>query len=270
MYGTDLQSRATNNIQIGLTELPEDGSPAHLELVRQWLQDCDDDHVDSHCHAAKTERMTARLKKLPKRFIDVGKVGEAEVHLREPGDGNVVEWVALSHRWGSGPHYSTNRKNLDSHVKGIEVESLPATFRDAITVTRALGIQYLWVDSLCIVQGPGGDFNQEAKRMEDVYSGAYCVIAASRATGHYSGFLGERKARDYVGLQGEGENEAPFYICEMIDDFSGHVLAGEMNRRGWVLQEHALARRTIFFTEHQTYFECGEGVRCQTLTKMKK
>jgi hypothetical protein len=68
----------------------------------------------------------------------------------------------------------------------------------------------------------------------------------------------------------EGPDKAPFFICENIDDFDRHVLNGHLNKRGWVLQEHALAHRTIFFTEHQTYFECGDGVRCETLTKMSK
>jgi hypothetical protein len=137
MYTSELQSRATNHIQIGVTGLPENGSLAHLELARQWLRDCDDNHVDSNCHTARTECMTAKSKKLPKRFIDVGKLGEAEVHLWEPGDGNACEWIALSNRWGPGPHYSTNRNNLDSHTKGIEVKSLPPNQYDAIDRTRS-------------------------------------------------------------------------------------------------------------------------------------
>jgi hypothetical protein len=56
----------------------------------------------------------------------------------------------------------------------------------------------------------------------------------------------------------------------MIDDFKTHVLDGALNFRGWVVQEQALAQRTVFFTEHQTYWECGEGVRCETMTKMNK
>lgn len=106
--------------------------------------------------------------------------------------------------------------------------------------------------------------------MEGVYSGAYCVIAASSAADHYSGFLKERNARDYVGLRREGKGQTPFYLCRTIDNFKEHVLDGELHGRGWVLQEHALARRTLFFTEHQTYFECRDGVRCETSTKMRK
>jgi len=135
-------------------------------------------------------------------------------------------------------------------------------------VTRHLGLQYLWIDSLCIVQGPGGDFSEEAKRMEHVYSGAHCVLAASRGVGHAAGFLNPRIKRDYVALCQDGAT-APFYLTENIDDFNVHVLEGALNQRGWVFQEHALARRTIFFTDHQMYFECGAGVRCETMTLMK-
>ena len=205
---------------------------------------------------------------MPTRLIDVGTVGDNQARLIQTAADSTGEWIALSHQWGPEPHFSTNRKNLNDHMAGMEFENLPATFRDAVTVTRALGLKYLWIDSICIIQGKDGDFNQEAKRMEEVYSGAYCVLAATRATSHYSGFLEARKARDFVALS--RENEAPFYICEIIDDFKTHVLDGGLNSRGWVMQEHALARRTIFFTEHQTYWECGEGVRCETMTKMKK
>jgi hypothetical protein len=205
---------------------------------------------------------------LPTRLIDVGKDGDDIVCLWETGTDDTGEWVALSYQWGAKPHFFTNRGNLADHINGMGFETLPATFKDAVIVTRALGLRYLWIDSICIIQGKDGDFNEEAKRMEEVYSGAYCVLAASRATGHFSGFLQARNERDYVALG--GENEALFYICEMIDDFNVHVLEGALNRRGWVLQEHALARRTVFFTEHQTYWECGDGVRCETMTKMNK
>lgn len=60
------------------------------------------------------------------------------------------------------------------------------------------------------------------------------------------------------------------YVCEMIETFRGHVLQGDLNKRGWAMQEHALARQTIFFSEHQTYLESGYGVRCETMVKISK
>ncbi len=151
----------------------------------------------------------------------------------------------------------------------MSLDDLPATFRDAVLTTRALGMEHLWIDSICIIQGPDGDFHVQAKNMETVFSSAYCVLAASQADSQRSGFLKPRRKRDYVTLR-NGPGGAPFYICENIDDFNLHVLKGHLNKRGWVLQEHALARRTILFTEHQTYWECGHGVRCETLSQMSK
>lgn len=258
----------TNDYQIGFVELPIAGDSTHLGVIQGWIDECDNTHT---CKPPGyvTDGTTSSPIRLPTRLLDVGSVGADKVHLWETGDEDTGEWIALSHKWGFN-NYSTTLENLQQHLNGLEVEKLPATFRDAVMVTRALGHQYLWIDSLCIIQGPGGDFQSEAERMEDVYSGAYCVIAASCATDHFSGFLKRRKARNYVGLSRKGKTNSPFYICETIDNFKSHVLDGDLSKRGWVLQEHALARRTLFFTEHQTYFECAAGVRCETSTKMKK
>lgn len=150
----------------------------------------------------------------------------------------------------------------------ISYDDLPATFADAVLCTRKLGVHYLWIDSICIIQGDDGDFDSESKRMEGVFSGAYCVFGASRATNQQDGFLHPRPERNYVTFQ--RNNEKPFYVSKTIDNFSKDVIEGSLNKRGWVLQERALARRTIYFTDTQNYFECGDGIRCETLTKMQK
>ncbi|KAH8895808.1 hypothetical protein GQ53DRAFT_792351 [Thozetella sp. PMI_491] len=246
-----------NGIQIGFGGLPEGRKDGYFEILNQWLSNCDSEHRESTCKLSMRGLSTnSASKRLPTRLIDVGEIGDPTIRLWETSADDVGEWMALSYQWGAGPHFFTNRGNLAQHISGMEYATLPPTFKDAVVVTRALKRRYLWIDSICIIQGKDDDFNDEAKWMEEVYSGAYCVLAASRAAGHYSGFLQARNARDYVTLRRKTQ-EAPFYFCEMIDDFDRHVL-----------QEHALARRTIFFTEHQTYWECGGGVRCETMTKM--
>ncbi|EUC46749.1 hypothetical protein COCMIDRAFT_35616 [Bipolaris oryzae ATCC 44560] len=253
----------STDVQVGFVALPDAGSAVHLQVVKNWLDYCDQNH---QC-APHLQPRTNVKSRLPTRLLDVGVDGDSMIRLWVTGAEDTGEWVALSHRWGSR-HFSTTIETLQAHLDGMDLSSLPNTFKDAVAVTRALGRRYLWIDSLCVIQGPGGDFAKEAKRMEEVYSGAYCVIAASCAEDHYSGFLRQRNPRDYVGLRREGKDQAPFYICQNIDDFKRHVLDGQLHARGWVLQEHALARRTLFFTEHQTYFECGEGVRCETSTTL--
>lgn len=180
--------------------------------------------------------------------------------------------MALSHRWGSPQQHAkfcTYTSNIGELRRGIDVARLPKAFQDAIRVTRGLGLQRLWIDSVCIVQDDPDDWDAESKLMERVFSSAYCTIAASCSSGSSDGFLKQRPERQCVAMQGPGR-DGTYYVCEPIDNFYGDVEQSELNQRGWVLQERALSRRTIYFAETQSYWECGEGVRCETMTKVKK
>lgn len=152
----------------------------------------------------------------------------------------------------------------------IHVADLPRTFRDAVQVTRSLGVRYLWIDSLCIVQDDPQDWDAESKLMEQVFSSAYVTISASCSSGTDDGFLKPRLDRPCVTAKAQDDDGALYYLCDAIDDFRLDVDEGELSKRAWVLQERALSRRTIYFSGRQSYWECGQGVRCETLTKMKK
>ncbi len=135
-------------------------------------------------------------------------------------------------------------------------------------MTRALGIRYLWIDSICIIQRDPKDWETEAGRMESVFSSAYCTLAATSSNSSEDGFLHRRKPRNYAGLQTTGGGRV--YFAENIDNFHTDVEQATLNTRGWVLQERALSRRTIHFASNQIYWECGKGVHCETLAKLKK
>lgn len=211
---------------------------------------------------------------MPTRLIDVGNDGSEVVRLYETQSSDSLQYIALSHPWGTtAPFFCTFSKNVEEYKKSIDVASLTRTFQDAVKTTQKLGIKYLWIDSICIIQKDetdNGDFEQEAKHMENVFSSAFCVLAASNAQGQSDGFLNERagSVRDFVTYK-RGD-DAPFYVCRFMDDFEDHVLNGALNKRGWVMQERALSRRKIYFTNKQTYWECGDGVRCETMMKMEK
>lgn len=205
---------------------------------------------------------------LPTRLIELGNRDSGSARLYETQEGDTMKYIALSHPWGIPPHFCTYTSNVERYKQKIDCNELPATFNHAVIITRELGVRYLWIDSICIIQGSDGDFNKEAKRMEDVFSSAYLVLAASSATGQNDGFLKKREDREYLTFT--RDRLPPFYVCRFVDDFNRDVLEGPLNKRGWVLQERALAHRTIYFTNKQTYWECGGGVRCETLTKMQK
>ncbi|KIN05179.1 hypothetical protein OIDMADRAFT_116151 [Oidiodendron maius Zn] len=253
----------TTPIQIGFPQLSEAGSESHFKIMRQWLKNCDNNHQKFKCQPLGQPRKAF----LPTRLIDVGYIESETIRLYETQPADSVKYIALSHPWGKNPPYfCTLRKNVEQHAKGIKTTDLTSTFKDAVQTTRQLGIQYLWIDSICIIQGPDGDFEQEAKHMEEIFSSAYCVLAASSAEGQTDGFLNKRAGRDFVTF--EHDDQPPFYVCCFMDNFNQHVLQGPLNKRGWVMQERVMSHRTIYFTAKQTYWECGEGVRCETLTKM--
>ncbi|KAL2670254.1 hypothetical protein Neosp_014721 [[Neocosmospora] mangrovei] len=267
-----------DDVQLGFPELPDAGSPTHIEVLREWIRDCD----THQCLHSQDEPF------LPTRLLDVGEHGMKRSRLicdttTLPKN---AKYLALSHRWGSHPKpgvpdllkgkiVCTYAKNINTLKQGIDDADLPPTYQDGITVARELGVQFIWIDSLCIIQqdksdpldkDKGDDWKREAEQMERVFRSAYATIAASCASSPAEPFLKPRPERQCVKMQ---TGNTPYYLCDAIDDFSEDVEQGELNKRGWVLQERALSRRTIYFTEKQTYWECGEGVRCETLTKTK-
>jgi hypothetical protein len=258
------QKASLQSIQVGFPRLPDAGGETQLKILREWICHCDSSH---QCYPK-------HLNFLPTRLLDVGDSDSGTVKLLDHGRGHTWSgrYVALSHRWGSSPQdakFCAEKTNVEELGRGIEVTLVPQTFQDAIHVTRGLGLQYLWIDSLCIVQDDQDDWEAESKLMEQVFSSAYCTIAASCAAGSSDGFLKSRPERRCVAMQAP-EGGGAYYVCEAIDNFYSDVDQSELNQRGWVLQERALSRRTIYFTETQAYWECGGGVRCETMTMMKK
>ncbi|KEY69073.1 hypothetical protein S7711_09576 [Stachybotrys chartarum IBT 7711] len=244
-------------IQIGFPRLPTSSSNLSFHIIRQWLQDCDDNHPQC--------RPLHKLG-LPTRLVDVGFSQGDSVRVYETQPGDTMQYIALSHPWGKPPHFRSLVSNIEQFKKNIDFHELPATFQDAVVVTRQLGQRYIWIDSLCIIQGQGGDFDQESAKMETVFSSAYYVLAASSATQQRDGFLKRNRDREFLTFAREGAS--PLYICRFTDDFGRDVLDSYLSHRGWVFQERALARRTVYFTRTQIYWECGDGVRCQSLAKM--
>jgi hypothetical protein len=136
---------------------------------------------------------------LPTRVIYVGQDNlNIRLHISESGQKD--RYAALSHCWGGSNPLITTTDNVVSHVENLPYESLPHTFRDAILVARALGLEYLWIDSLCILQNSVEDWTNEAARMANVYQNAYVTISADAAVDCHSGFL-EQPART-VGPSG--------------------------------------------------------------------
>ncbi|KAF7569443.1 HET domain containing protein [Pyrenophora tritici-repentis] len=245
------------DIPIGFPALPDPVSAARFVLLRTWLEWCNTTHA---CNQQDVRSQGAS----PTRLIYVGHADAEVLHLYLPKGTKGVKYTALSHCWGNeppsegDPRYCTTDGNISARLNRFSLSELPKTFQDAVRVTRELGIEYLWIDSLCIIQWNAEDWECEAGRMEDVFASAYCTIAATSAVDSNAGFLTRNISTEYVRVQDAAGNQV--YICSHIDDFEKDVEQARLNKRAWVMQERVLAKRTIHFSADQTYWECGEGV----------
>jgi hypothetical protein len=158
---------------------------------------------------------------MPSRLLDVGLAKTDTLRLCCSNKNKTLKYVALSYCWGmlneaGMPKFCTTDENIKARRNGFDISKLPKTFRDAVRVAQNLGIRYLWIDSLCIIQGNKRDWKFEAKRMQDVYAGAYCTIAATSAVDSNVGFLKRTARSEYIHIQGTQADSVISVLKSMI------------------------------------------------------
>ena len=220
-------------------------------IVSTWLDDCNQLHKDCQ-NSISTSRT------LPTRVLDVGATNDScQVRLLKT-HGLSGQYIALSHCWGVNRHIVTNLDNLELHERRIPYESLPQTFQDAVIIARSVGIRYVWIDSLCIVQDDIQDWKNEAAKMADVYRNAYCTIAATGSRGDQEGIFVDRADQDICTLRYNANNMDLLitYIEEDIFALQQLLQHSPLSQRAWCLQERLLSPRIIHFTQSRAIWEC--------------
>ncbi|CAJ0548504.1 Ff.00g021170.m01.CDS01 [Fusarium sp. VM40] len=213
--------------------------------------------------------------KLPARILDVGEEvsydvspsrGSQQVRLVESKKESRGAYMTLSHRWSSVDPITTTRSNIERHRQAIQWKDLSPTFKEAIIVCRDIGVRYLWIDSLCIVQDDEVDWARQSKLMGDIYHKSICTIACHAAEKNDKGFLDRTFDKGSVIVQ--GKHETAFGVS-LPSEFSRAVVYDSvLNWRGWVLQERLLSTRIIHFMKSQMYFE-SQGDNVIALDTMK-
>ncbi|KAL8863988.1 MAG: hypothetical protein Q9198_010179 [Flavoplaca austrocitrina] len=190
-------------------------------------------------------------------------------------------YVALSYVWGQAQSARLVRVTRIDYMEGIAVKELPKTLQDAVHVTRSLGVQYLWIDALCICQDDDSDKDMQIPFMNEYYRSAVAVISASGAADVHAGFLHPQETESSLRERVEGQIVArhvkfgsiptriPFEPPEMdmmrlliVDTKPCLYNYNEepINKRGWTLQESALAKRLIIFpSTGGIVMRCPEG-----------
>lgn len=235
-----------------------------MDNARYWLTRCQNDHPD----CARDLKMDEDMSEPPSHsWIRLLELCEEKLRLTpvKLGEG-LPPYVALSHCWGSCPTLKLLSTNFARFLVGIERCDLPSTFKDAVKMTKLLGFDYIWIDSLCIIQDSPTDWEEQSSLMASVYGNADLVIAASSASSTEDGFLKERKGyRDSTlrlsSLRNQGHTLnlryrllQPKRLAPMVDP---------LNRRAWALQERLLARRYLAIGSHDTSWTCMTSMACE-------
>ena len=163
-------------------------------------------------------------------------------------------YIALGYCWGTSvsTRGTTTRSNVDVHLLGISMSSLPCTIRDAIVATRKLRVRYLRVDALCILQDSREDWELESAAMSDIYSHAFCTIAAA-ATNHCDGGMLLRADRRRFSVVTLANN---LFVKASTIPYQDLKDSNSLSSRAWALQERELSPRILWFTVHDLLFEC--------------
>lgn len=223
--------------------------------ARLWLKQCSENH--KLCHVDSVSRPPTRL---------------VDVYCKPPLLVHTTDWrvshpyATLSHCWGNEPILTLTTHNLDSFTTSIPIEQLPKTFVDAIEITENLGLRYIWIDSLCIVQDSNSDWEREAGLMSNVYSGTAINIAASSARDGTQGcFL--RPPYLTEGFEAQVKLDGPGKIrdFQLERAYTRAVTKSHLASRAWTLQEKLLSHRTLHIGTRGAFWECIAEVASEFL-----
>ncbi|KAF1849659.1 HET-domain-containing protein [Cucurbitaria berberidis CBS 394.84] len=240
-----------------------------LAIFQEWLRIC----RETHTNCRQNEDV-----KLPTRVLDIGSSTFDHIKLREVS-GSTGSYVALSHCWGGKIAVQTTQNNLHAYKKEINFGCLPKDFQDAVTVTRSLGLKYLWIDALCIIQDSTEDWVKESGNMAAVYQNAYIVLGADMSDNAHGGFLENEEGgypredvpvaivdSENTTVYARWQNKLHRNPCAVFMNGLRLADTGEpLMQRAWTLQEQLLASRMVHLARKEMIWECDSALSCECM-----
>ncbi|KAE8162042.1 heterokaryon incompatibility protein-domain-containing protein [Aspergillus tamarii] len=216
-------------------------------LARHWMKICDESHMSC--------KRTASV--LPTRVIQLQIMYEGLRAKLVITNGEVDQYAALSHRWSSSTSLTVTTDNLEQLKKGINLSELSRTFREAFEIAAGVGLQYIWIDALCILQNDAQDWARESAKMGDVYRHAHITInafASADDIGQCTTAYRPTTLVDYACRVGE-----EVYVHEEDGGLANvYEVEGVIQTRGWVFQEEQLSPRRLYCGRHHLVWKCAE------------
>lgn len=222
---------------------------------------------------------------MPTRLLDIGDGSDQnpiKLVLSKNLGTTSVKYAALSYCWGTKREAKTQLKttisSLPTHLRHIPHSSLTSVMQDAVKVCRALSIRYLWIDSLCILQGQShdpeqiSDWEREKNMMGLVFSSAWVTICAANSTSCHQSFLDRSLVQTTLGLTfPEDTPLAGTHTCTLVQQqvatapnpspdnrpLTIDLHGSRWSDRGWVFQERQMSTRMLIFGSSTVHFQCA-------------
>ncbi|KAH7074989.1 heterokaryon incompatibility protein-domain-containing protein [Paraphoma chrysanthemicola] len=233
-----------------------DSSGKNRALMKSWLDLCRDKHGD-RCRTGVEP---------PKRFLEMlesayfGVIDVFTLQLTDlPQDHQgYAPYAALSYVWGKGEKYRTMLGNVMRHRThgGLEaiMHKLPQAIQDAIALVPTLGLRYLWVDSLCIVQDSARSWKLNAYNMDLIYGQATLTICGADGEDGTEGLRAMHRNK-HNSAQHTAE-VLPGCRLMLTKPPESAIRRTIWDSRAWTFQERLLSPRTLIFVDGRVYFQC--------------
>lgn len=246
------------------------GRPFHshpgsaLAESQRWLQACEDNHTRCHNYAP--------TRSLPSRLIEIG---EERIRLLHDTQGVTGKFATLTWVWGSAMAYHLRVENLSKMIQAIRFGDLPRLLQDVIRVTQGLGIRYLWIDALCIIQDDEKDWVDQTRKVPDYFATADLNIVAG-VKDCDTEILYRRLPPRFqpIRLGGTEDVSIGWLGTDAYNDPRGLRVSqypdawkykSPPNLRGWTMSEMELARRNLVIQGDEASAQDSETM-CKMLT----
>ena len=225
-------------------------------VMKSWLNDCCTQHGKDRCRP---------LDFVPLRLVQVGLDGATVQLVKGEAIGSLasVNYTTLSYCWGKTHQLQTTQDNVTEFSTEIPRELLPKTMREAIRMTHLLGIPYIWIDALCIVQDDREEWQNQAAQMHNIFRGSQLTIAAGQSSDSSKGCFPTRECLPGTGFVSniEAADEVKARAGRLFRLYNGDVRNKAINSnilstRGWTLQEQLLSTRIATYSEPHLLWHC--------------
>lgn len=240
------------------------GNDSNMSLMRSWITRCEISHQS--CRKKPSEPSSI----YPTRLLDVSTVEDNTglvflvISASRNFDTRRPSYATLSHRWEKNHSCLTKASTEHEYTQnGIPKRSLTKTFREACITVKKLGLDYIWIDSLCIIQDSDDDKIREIPKMADYYQNADFNIAAATNCDGEASLWQERDGgatrpfnlpiRINMPTFPRKTRKVTLTVSPVLRATKSHL-----DSRGWILQERIFPRRTLFFDPYWVSFECAE------------